>query len=132
VPSVTVCIPYGVQWKIFDEVVSADEIKRMLDFAGSETVRKEAEAKKKAEEFQAVVVALRSDPDYSFLQQVTTDSRSAGSKLVAINLRRQLKKAFPGVKFSVTMDGYDSVRIEWTDGPRPRLVSSAIGNCELA
>lgn len=117
------CILHGVRWKIFDEVVSTDEIKRMLDFAGSEAVRKEAEAKKKSDEFQEAVVALRSNPEYAYLQQVTPESRPSGAKLVAINLRRQMKKAFPGVKFSVTMDGYDSVRIAWTDGPTKTLVS---------
>jgi len=117
------CILHGVQWKIFDEVALAPEIKLMLDFASREYVRKAAEAQKKADEFQAAVVALRADAEYGYLQQVTPDSRPSGAKLVANNLRRQLKKAFPCVKFSVTMDAYDSVRIVWTDGPAPKTVS---------
>jgi nitrogen regulatory protein PII-like uncharacterized protein len=38
----------------------------------------------------------------------------------AANIREELKKEFPGMKFSVTSDTYsmgNSVRISWTDGP---------------
>lgn len=34
----------------------------------------------------------------------------------AQNIRADLKKAFPGVKFSVTSD-FNSVNVSWTDGP---------------
>lgn len=95
----------------------------MLEFAASETARKEAEAQKKSDEFQAALIALRGDPQHADLQQSSSDSRVSGAKLVAINLRRQLKKAFPSVKFSVTMSGYDSVGIAWTDGPTKAQVS---------
>ncbi len=32
-------------------------------------------------------------------------------------LRAALKTTFPGVKFSVRKDGYNTFRIRWTDGP---------------
>lgn len=45
-----------------------------------------------------------------------------GNALVAAakNIRTELKRAFPGVKFSVTssrFSGGDAIRINWTDGP---------------
>jgi hypothetical protein len=79
-----------VQWKIFDEVVSAEEIQSMREFCTSETARKEVEAKQKAEKFVADVLALKGDKKDSHLQQAGGDS-PYGSKLVAINLRRELK-----------------------------------------
>ena len=108
-------ILYGVQWKIFPVVVSAEEISAMREFTASETARKEIEEQKKAEEFATSVAALKVDPKYKDLQQ--TGQGAEYSKLVAINLRRELKTAFPGVKFAVKMDGYDSVNIGWLDGP---------------
>lgn len=46
--------------------------------------------------------------------------------LAARAIRAELKKAFPGVKFSVRSDSYsmgDSVRISWTDGVTTDQVS---------
>lgn len=110
----------GIQWTIHPEVVTAHEICVMREFAATEKVRKEAEATKKSEEFVAAVAALKVDSEYSNLQQVGQGAQY--NKLVAINLRRELKAAFPGIKFSVKCDGYDSVKITWTDGPTKAAV----------
>jgi hypothetical protein len=115
-------ILYGVQWKVFPEVAGADEIRSMLDFAASETARKKAEETKKSEEFSATVAALKADPHHSALQQ--TGQGAQFSKLVAINLRREFKSAFPGVKFSVKCSGYDSVTVAWIDGPTKASVEA--------
>ena len=40
----------------------------------------------------------------------------AGGKQCAKNIRIELKRAFKGIKFSVT-SSYDTVNIKWTDGP---------------
>lgn len=114
------CILHGVQWEIFPEVVNEDEVRRMLEFAASEKSRKEAEAKKKSEDFVVAADALKADPRYSGLQQ--TGQGDSFNKLVAKNLRRELKVAFPGIKFSVKCSGFDSVTIAWTDGPTKAAV----------
>lgn len=119
-------ILYGVQWKIFDEVVSAEEIRAMRGYAASETTRKEAETKRKSDEFSAAVAALRAAPRYKGLQQTSQENAVYESKLAAINIRRELKTAFPGVKFSVT-SSYDSARIVWTDGPTTGEVENITG-----
>jgi hypothetical protein len=110
-------ILYGVQWKIYSEVANAEEIQTMLDFAASETIRKADEAKKKAEEFSAAVAALRADPKHKALQQTGQGKAVYSGKLVAINIRRELKATFPDVKFSVRVDHYSEVRTTWMDGP---------------
>lgn len=109
-------ILHGVQWRILDEVASAEELQQMLAFAEREKSRKAEEEKSRKEKFDAEVAALRNTPEYQYLQTVTTDGPH-GSTLVALNIRRELKAAFPGTKFSVTKHGWDAVRVKWTDGP---------------
>lgn len=77
----------------------------------------QARDRAKATEMQRAVAALRTaNPE------LVTPEETKGGALVAAakNLRTQLRKAFPGHKFSVTTDrfsGGDSIRIRWTDGP---------------
>jgi hypothetical protein len=85
--------------------------------------REEAEAKKIAEEFQAAVDALRANPEFTALQQAGPENKAHGGKLVAINVRRQLKSAFSDVKFSVT-SSYDNLSVKWTDGPTTAQVEA--------
>ena len=54
----------------------------------------------------------------------------AGGKLAAVNMRVLLKEAFKGVKFSVTSD-YNSVRVNWTDGPSDKQVNEVIGRFDI-
>lgn len=66
--------------------------------------------------------ATRSNPDYAHL----TICKHGGGVEAAKNLRKDLKKHFPGVKFSVRSD-YDSVYVKWVDGPTRAMVE-AIAN----
>jgi len=120
------CILHGVQWKILPNVVSADVIVFWQEFAASEKARKEAEAKKSSEDFAADVSALRIDPRFKALQQ-TGPGTTYGAKLAASNIRKQLKDAFPGVKFSVRCSGYDAIGIRWTDGNTKDQVKAITG-----
>ncbi len=104
------------------DVVSADVIQCMREYCALETARKEADAKSKAEEFAKAVAAFRVDERYKHLKQVGDTDH--GSKLVAINIRREFKSAFSGAKFSVRTDRYGSVRVEWTDGPTVQQVEA--------
>jgi hypothetical protein len=119
-------ILHGVQWQIFDEVVSADEIKQMRELAASEIVRKAAEAKEKFQKFSAAVEALRANPAYGALQQTGQGKSIYCTKLAAINIRRQLKAEFPGVKFSVRTNDCEAVRVVWMDGPTGAEVRSIV------
>ena len=46
---------------------------------------------------------------------------------VAKNVRKDLSRSFPGVKFSVRKYGFDEIRIEWTDGPTEKEVEAVAG-----
>ncbi len=68
-------------------------------------------------ELERAVAALRAaHPD------LVSPAETKGGSLVAAakNLRAQLRRAFPGNKFSVVCErfaGGDAVRVSWTDGP---------------
>lgn len=58
------------------------------------------------------------------------DSKHGGGQLAARNIRKLLKAAFKGVKFSVTSD-YNSTRVRWTDGPTSEQVNDIIGRFDI-
>lgn len=121
------CILRGVQWRIYAEVARPEEIAFLREYAASETERKRVEAAAAAKKFAADKDALRADPRYSKLKQ--TGNGDGGGKLVASNLRIELKAAFPGVKFTVRSD-YNSVRVGWLDGPTTDEVKALTGKYE--
>ena len=71
------------------------------------------------------------------MKQTTLEQASSSKKsshaLGAANIRRQLKDAFPGVKFSVTSDCYsggDSIHISWELGPTAKEVEAITNKYE--
>lgn len=72
--------------------------------------------KAKQETREAAAVDLIKD--YPYLNRV---DRYAGGVAVAKNIRIVLKREFPSIKFSVKSD-YNSVNINWTDGPTAKQV----------
>ena len=102
------------QWRIHDDVASADEIESALAFAKATKEAKQAEADKKKREFENEVARLQSSSDYLHL---TKGEDLYSAALAVKNIRATLKRAFPGVKFSVRKPHYGSVAIGWTDGP---------------
>lgn len=112
-PRLSEAILRGVQWTVLAEVVDgaavADAVVKSELFKAAETAKKEEAARA----YAAAVEALRASPDYKHLQQLAD---KYDGKATAKNLRAHLKKHFPGVKFSVRMDG-NSVRVRWQDGP---------------
>jgi hypothetical protein len=122
------CIVRGVQWEIFTEVATADEIVEMIAKANA-SVAAANEAERVANERRATereahraahpeLIQARDKPDWS------------PSRVAAENIRRELKKAFPTVKFAVKKDGYDCVRVHWTDGPTVKMVQKITGKYE--
>ncbi len=62
--------------------------------------------------------------------QAKGNKMSAATKtIVAKAVRVELKKSFPGVKFSVR--SASSVYVQWTDGPAPQDVRNAVAKFEL-
>ncbi|MDQ9615239.1 LPD29 domain-containing protein, partial [Serratia marcescens] len=79
---------------------------------------KKVEDERKAKEhFALEKERIKNLPEYQSLQ-----SENLGGKGVAINIRRELKAAYPKTKFSVRTRDYDCVNISWTDGPTENQV----------
>lgn len=90
----------------------------------------EADAQEKAQEEAATVEAARlaaGAPEYAHL--VPLGEQDRGGVAAAKNVRRDLKKAFPGVKFSVKST-YSTVNVSWLDGPTRREVDDLLGKYE--
>ena len=111
----------GVQWDIYDDVATADEILDIIR-KGNEY---QAEAKRKTEDDKARRDAERVRLAAEFPHLTQGD----GGKIGAANIRKELRKAFPGVKFSVTST-YNSIHVKWTDGPTVKQVQAVTGRYE--
>lgn len=119
------CILRGVQWDIYEEVAAADEIVELISKANAyaEEKKREAEAaavRRAAERAKHLadnphLVAAKDKPNWS------------PSRVAAENIRRELKTAFPSVKFAVKKDGYNAVTVKWTNGPTTAMVEAITG-----
>lgn len=98
------------------ETVDPETVTAYIQKAEAATIQKEAKEKQLAEDNAKERAAL---PGLYPHLTVNTDS---DSKTTKANLVAQLKKTFPGVKFSVRKRHHDSYQIEWTDGPSTRQV----------
>lgn len=105
-------ILHGRQWSIFPEIKTAAEIGRIVKHAEAEVRREELEREAEEQQYRAECERLKTAPEYSSLSQ---DKK--GAVQVTGNIRKELKAKFPGVKFSVRKRSYDSVSVNWTDGP---------------
>ncbi|MCD0253078.1 hypothetical protein JWH16_04310 [Xanthomonas campestris pv. campestris] len=117
------CILRGPQWKVYDEVVGESEIAELMANAVQYDMKKAKEAEDEAEAFAAGIAKLRVAPELAHLQQSSDALR--GPKLAVKNIRADLKKHFPGIKFSVRSD-YNQVRVQWVDGPTAAAVDALI------
>jgi len=119
----------GVQWRIMPEIATTEEVTAMRGAAIIQKNADDDERKRKTEEFAAGVQRLRNDSKYSHLKQTEKDAKLYGCTLAASNIRAELKRAFPGVKFSVRSDkfsGGDSIDVSWTDGPTTEQVRAIV------
>jgi len=117
----------GVQWKIYDEVVDADDILDAVRLAKNKAAydREQAEATacRRADERD------RFRKEYGHLLTKEDRPEWSSGRLAAANIRKELKAAFPGVKFKVTSD-HNSVNVKWTDGPTSEAVEGIAGRYE--
>lgn len=103
-------IIHGVQWKHYDVTALRSKLNQMMQFHYSEKQRKEEEKKESERLFQKEIDNLKNASEWSYLEQ--GDDRYSG-KLAAVNIRKELKRAFKKVKFSVRKEYYGSLRIRW-------------------
>ncbi len=103
----------GLQWEVFSEVADADEIAAALKHAKQCEAKRRAAKHRANQAFYAEKRALLQHADNKGLKRVNEHKHAA-----AANVRTLLKRAFPGVKFSVRKGAcYGSLAVQWTDGP---------------
>lgn len=102
----------GVQWQINNVFYTQEETDNIAQSARVAESEKEREEETQKEAFNREVERLKDCPEYKFLLQ-----GRGGAKQVAANIRKELKQIYSRTKFSVTMNGYDTVNIRWEDGP---------------
>ncbi|RAH27384.1 LPD29 domain-containing protein [Pantoea agglomerans] len=112
-------ILYGKQWSIFPEIKSGEETARIVKYSESEERRKEQEKEEAERLYAAECERLKTAPEYAALSQDKN-----GAVQVTSNIRKELKARFVGVKFSVRKRSYDSVSVNWMDGPTEEEVKA--------
>lgn len=106
------------------DVVTPEQAAELLEKAlakakADEEARPAREAAARAEREAAIIKLV---DQYPYLERV---SEYSGGKHAARNIRIELAREFPGIKFSVTSDN-SSVNVKWTDGPPKDRVNKII------
>lgn len=108
------------QYTRSDEFASSEEIISLLDNLQLQTSLRDKKSKEDKLKFDQDVELIKTSPLYAHLK--------VGNK-PAQNIRADLKKHFPGIKFSVTSD-YSAVNVRWTDGPKEADVELLLNKYE--
>lgn len=110
-----------IQTYITEKVMEKEEMTWALIAAKAMKAENDKKATEKADRKAAEKAALPAR--YPYLTQGTTE------KIGAVNIRIELKRAFPSVKFSVHIEhrGTSSINIGWTDGPTTEQVEQITG-----
>lgn len=112
----------GHGWKILEGLASCEEIAELLELA-EKTQREAREAQEQEKKaYEAQKVALAGVPELA--QFLTQGDDKYSGKLAAANIRKELKRAFPSVKFSVRKPNYGAVYVSWTDGATVEAVEA--------
>lgn len=109
------CIVTGVQWRFLDqEDRTQAQITDALAHVEIETARAEKLKREKAESFSAAVKSCRENKEFAHLEQTPVGGGYVRmGTLAAKNVRKILKKTFPGVKFSVRQRACDALLVNW-------------------
>lgn len=108
------CIAQG--YPKLDQISTQEEIDELLINLHRQTHLRNKKEEEDKIKFNNDVELVKTSPEYAHLKP---------SNKPAQNIRADLKKHFPGVKFSVTSD-YSSVNVHWTDGPKSELVDELL------
>ena len=87
------------------ELATPEEIAALITGCAIAKAQAESTRTASAEAFTAAVVHMKTDSQYSHLTQ------GQGPGVAAKNIRAELKKAFPKVKFSVRKSSYDAINV---------------------
>lgn len=115
-------------WKTKGRILSTDELIDAVNKARANRVRLDAEAKVRAEAKSVKDAETKSRilQEYPYLEAKAT-SKKSDHALAASNLKRELARKFPAVKFSIRSESYSggcSINVDWTDGPLTEKVQA--------
>lgn len=116
-------IVLGVQWEIIDEIENYSEVLKLIE---------RAEEMRRGEEIARAIKAVRSAKEFDELPAKyphLTPSDISGKKSIitaASNIRKELKAAYPHIKFSVVSRHGSSIDISWTDGPTSESINAIV------
>ena len=120
---------FGIGTYYYDDLRKADpaEIKKYIELANEADIKRfnQAEQKKKDD----IGERERLTKVYDYLIKAA-DHKKGDFGAAKDNIRTELKKEFPGVKFSVASDHYDCINIRWSDGPTVSRVEKITGKYE--
>jgi len=116
-------------WLLQEGIATAAEVSLLTQ--RSEIIRQEKEGQAAREKafFEKTVEELKQKDDLAFLVRTQGDDTTSG-KTVAVNIRLELKRAFPATKFSVRRPHYGVVNVSWKDGPTIQKVEDLLGRYE--
>jgi macrodomain Ter protein organizer (MatP/YcbG family) len=128
------CIATGVQWHFVDEQDRTPaEVEQAEAFAKDTAEKAEAQRKAENDAFDREVQAYREDERFSHFEQTSADGKYSRDRdnMTARNIRKHLKRTFPGVKFSVRKRSFDALGINWsreaeTDEINQKTVTEAV------
>ena len=112
-------ILHGKQWSIFSEIKSGEETARIVKHAESEERRRQQKKEEEERLYAAECERLKTAPEYAALSHGKN-----GAVQVTSNIRKELKARFAGFNFSVRKRSYDSVSVNWIDGPTEEEVKA--------
>jgi len=125
--SVPECIVRGVQWEIYD-ILNDNEIKEIDEkyykAIEERKIKEELKDKKDKEEHEFYL------NKYSSYLIQPKDNKKGAFDCVKQNIRIELKKEFPSIKFSVSSDHYGTVNVKWDDGPTIKEVQNITSKYE--
>lgn len=112
-------------------VLSADKLVDFVRAAKAEGIRLAAErAQAKSDKAEADRAELnRIVKEYPYLTQYDYSGKASSYAVGAKNMRKELERAFPGVKFSCRSKSYSggcSIHASWTDGPTEAQASPIV------
>ena len=105
------------RYQITSEFLNADQLNILRAGVAAKVATDAAKSTADAQAFRDAVENLKAAHPHL--------TQGSGFVVAAKNIRTELKRAFPGVKFSVRSDSYaggNAVRISWTDGPTSEQV----------
>lgn len=113
-----------IQTYIMDEIKTPAEVKTIQEQSRQRIIEKEKEDKEIAEQNAREFEDCKKR--YPYLEKLENTKKSYWA-IGAKNLRTELAREFPGVKFAVRSESYtggDSINIDWTDGPTSEAVKA--------